>query len=514
MVEFQGQTVSYERARYLLAQRNQSTLARVNALAMQNARTVFLTGAELDRQTFGGFVRRVLPPIVDQWGKVNAVAAMDHYDASRELWYQVHGEKAPGGQAYARSTRYASAITSGRIYKATIPNFDSVALANPVVNEMMKTFATNGFDASSSAGQNAITRTIAQYNRDTMLFNSGLDESVKRVQRVAEFNACGFCKSLAVGGYGRTSTRTSDYAVKWHNHCRCSIEVLFDGDKEVRPEYYDQIERDLRRARETVGNRQLDVSRELDRLAQRRTRLPATTSAPRIAPATPPAPVVGPYQASQWFWSDKFQGDATAKAANQKLAIDTPLADAALLPKLDAPDTLEQALKNTNPLYAVSFRPGYTENCARVVNAFELRRRGLNVTASAHNLRDRSQVVSQFIGAVWKKPDGESIFNFFDQSTIVKNSVNAEARLQQRMSKMYPDGARGMLNFDWRNTRGAGHVINWEKVDGQIVFVDAQTGKKGAELSHYFPKSKNHQWHRLDDAEPTAIILRYIEEPS
>lgn len=120
MVEFQGQKVSYARARYLLAQRNQSTLARVNALAMQNARTVFLTGAELDRQTFGGFIRRVLPPIVDQWGRVNAVAAMDHYDASRDLWYQVHGDKVGNRQAYARSTRYANAVTSGRIYKAMI----------------------------------------------------------------------------------------------------------------------------------------------------------------------------------------------------------------------------------------------------------------------------------------------------------------------------------------------------------------------------------------------------------
>jgi hypothetical protein len=174
---------------------------------------------------------------------------------------------AGSGQAYARSTRYATAVTSGRIYKATLPNFDAVTLSNPVLNEMMKVFASNGFDSASLAGQNAITRTIAQYNRDTMLFNSGLDESVKKVQRVAEFNACGFCKSLAVGGYGRNSTRTSDYAVNWHNHCRCSIEVLFEGDKEVRPEYYDQIERNLRLARDRVGNRQLDVAKELDRLA-------------------------------------------------------------------------------------------------------------------------------------------------------------------------------------------------------------------------------------------------------
>lgn len=507
MVEFGGETVSYARARYLLAQRNQSTLAKVNALAMKNAREVFLTGAELDRQNFGGFARKVLPPIIDQWGNVNAVAAMDHYDASRELWYQMH--PTVQGQAYARSTRYAGAATMGKIYKATIPNFDSVALANPIVNEMMSQFASAGFNAASAAGQNAITRALGQYNRDTMLFNAGLDESVHRVQRVAEFNACGFCKMLAVGGYGRRTTRTSDYAVNWHNHCHCSIEVIFQGDSDVRPDYYDDIEKDIRRAKDSVGNNPKDVAAELERLSTRRTTPLKATPAAAKTPATPATPAPGKYRAGDWYWSKEFQGDEATRVANQRKAFDTALEDAATLPRLKVPDSLENALKKSNPLYKIE--PGYTDNCARVVNAYELRRRGLDVTANASALKDSSQQVRNFIGC-WKKPDGTRLYDF-STPNIVKNSVKAEARLQDSMSKMYPDGARGTLDFDWKNSR-AGHVINWEKVDGRIVWVDAQTGKMGDELSHYFPRSKNHQWYRLDDVEPSALVLRYIEEPS
>lgn len=508
MVEFNGEKVSYARARYLLAQRNQSTLAKVNALAMKNARDVFLTGAELDRQTFGGFVRKVLPPIVDQWGNVNAVAAMEHYDASRDLWYQVHGSKVSGSQAYARSTRYADAVTSGRIYKATIPNFDALALSDPIVNEMMKQFAASGFDASSAAGQNALTRTIAQYNRDTMLFNSGLDESVNRVQRVAEFNACGFCKTLAVGGYGRTTTRTSDYAVNWHNHCRCSIEVLFNGDPEVRPDYYDDIERDLRRAQDSVGNRPADVARELDRLSAGRTRpLKATPATPK-APATPVKPAPGKYKASDWYWDPRFQGDEAAKLANQLKAYDIAMEEAATVPRLKAPDALEDALKNSNPLYNV--KPGYADNCARVVNAYELRRRGWDVTANRSDLRGLSQVRKYYMGA-WKTPEGLPVYQ--TGQSIKKGLRNKEAWLQETMTAQYPDGARGTIAFEWVNANSR-HVINWEKIDGRIVWIDAQIAKAIDNPENYFRRGKNHEWFRLDNAEPTAALLRYTEEPS
>jgi hypothetical protein len=92
-----------------------------------------------------------------------------------------------------------------------------------------------------------MTRAVGSYNRDTILYNAGLDDAVVTVQRVAEADACAFCALMAFSSTRSASgqsldVRTTQYAVDFHARCRCSIETLYEGDDPIRPPYYDQFE--------------------------------------------------------------------------------------------------------------------------------------------------------------------------------------------------------------------------------------------------------------------------------
>lgn len=274
----------YNRARYDLIRRNQATLASINKLATDEALTVLDTGLDLTRYQYAGFMRQVLPPILDKWGNVSAKAALDHYEAARTEWLNVmeyrtikNTTNAPTAQVVngnvtvlspgevrevlqprkemgmrgtgRRQRTYAEKVTQGRIYQATIPPFKPDEMTDPVIAQAMKAYSSGGVRAGNDAAANALTRQIGAYNRDTALYNAGLDRSVSGVQRVVNPNGCAWCKTLAVGGIGRRGAKVLDFAVHFHDNCRCHIETLFAGDKPLRPDYYDDIEKDIEKAR-------------------------------------------------------------------------------------------------------------------------------------------------------------------------------------------------------------------------------------------------------------------------
>lgn len=272
----------YNRARYDLIRRNQATLRAINKLATDEALTVLDTGLDLERYQYAGFMRKVLPPILDKWGNVSGKAALDHYESAREEWRKVMEYRTisntwdvpraqvingtvtvlqPGEVREVLVSRdfqgirdrrpekaFAAKVTQGRIYQATIPPFNPDEMTDPVIAQAMKAYNKGGVRAGNDAAANALTRQIGAYNRDTALYNAGLDRSVSGVQRVVNPNGCAWCKTLAVGGIGRRGAKVMDYAVHFHDHCRCHIETLFLGDKPLRPDYYDDIEKDLKKA--------------------------------------------------------------------------------------------------------------------------------------------------------------------------------------------------------------------------------------------------------------------------
>jgi hypothetical protein len=192
----------------------------------------------------GGFLRTVVPGLIDRYGNVNATVAVKYYEEQRLAWLTSRPAGFTTRQARQnqsrRADRVARARTQGQIFVARLPRFDAIAKSETVVNYGMALLQKTGFESMTAEVTNAMTRAVAGYNRDTLLYNSALDDAVIGVQRVAEPGACDFCQTVAFDSYG--GVRVTDYAVAWHNNCNCSLETLYAGDAPFRPDYYDDFE--------------------------------------------------------------------------------------------------------------------------------------------------------------------------------------------------------------------------------------------------------------------------------
>lgn len=265
-----GQELSYSQYRYRLAMRNQKILAEVNDLAMQEALTVVNVAEGLNRQDLGGFLRTTLPAIVDKYGNVNAVAAMNYYDEARAAWLSNRSQslnKTFRKSQQRRADRFARARLQGELYKASLPTFNIAETTEPIIGVAMSAFASDGFEVMKPQMANSLTRAVASFHRNTMLYNSALDEAVIKVQRVAGPNACEFCRLMAFQSYRGNDVRTADYAIKFHDNCHCTIETLYEGDSVVRPDYYDVYEKQYLDARDSAGSgKTKDILKEMRRI--------------------------------------------------------------------------------------------------------------------------------------------------------------------------------------------------------------------------------------------------------
>lgn len=230
-----------ERDRYEATKRNQATMRQVTTLLERESDQVLSLAEQLDKQSLGGYLRTVVPGLVDRYGNVNMVAAMQYYDEQRLAAMK---SLALSNRA---SDRLAAKKLQGQLYVAKMAPIDSVELSEPIIGYGMKRYVDDGFDAMKTAVQNSMTRAVASYNRNTILYNSALDEAVVKVQRVAEPSACAFCALMAFSSTRSASgesldVRTTQYAVDFHDHCNCSIETLYIGDSPIRPDYYDKFE--------------------------------------------------------------------------------------------------------------------------------------------------------------------------------------------------------------------------------------------------------------------------------
>lgn len=65
------------------------------------------------------------------------------------------------------------------------------------------------------------------------------------------------------------------------------------------------------------------------------------------------------------------------------------------------PYSIDNALKNVNPNHSYDYSE-YSENCQRCVVAYELRRRGYNVTALPTYKGDRLPIVNHYGNGLWQ----------------------------------------------------------------------------------------------------------------
>lgn len=235
-------TLTPERQKYEAVRRNQANLRQVNALMLKESTTVLGQAEGLDQQNLGGFLRGVVPGLIDRYGKINAVVAMQYYDEQRLAALARQ-------ESRTRAQRSAAARLRGQVYKAKMPEFNAPQVAEPIIGYGMSKFMSEGFAPMREAVTNSLTRAVASYNRDTLLYNASLDDAVITVQRVAEPNACAFCALMAFSSTRSAAgkpldVRTTSYAVDFHDHCNCTIETIYEGDEPIRPDYYDKFEQE------------------------------------------------------------------------------------------------------------------------------------------------------------------------------------------------------------------------------------------------------------------------------
>jgi len=144
------------------------------------------------------------------------------------------------------------------------------------------------------------------------------------------------------------------------------------------------------------------------------------------------------------------------------------------------PKTMGDAMLSSNPHYNGDFRE-YSENCQRVVVAYEARRRGYDVTALptykgdtlshvAYNDTNNGVARGRWMGAFQNaKP--------VNVSAKGSGSIAEKAVLNNidKQMKNYGEGSRGVVQIFYKG--GGGHVFNVERKNGKTQYIEAQAGK-------------------------------------
>ncbi len=163
-------------------------------------------------------------------------------------------------------------------------------------------------------------------------------------------------------------------------------------------------------------------------------------------------------------------------------------------PKAEDGMEIGDALSDANPNYDEGEE--WTVNCQRCVPTYEMRRRGFDV--SALPCTDDADYLSYEPFDVWEDPE------------IISCTDDDENVILDEMSQ-WEDGARAQIVVRWAGGAG-GHTFIAEKMNGEIRFVDPQTGDM--ECSDYFDEIEpgTTEFCRIDNLQPSEHILECCKE--
>lgn len=158
--------------------------------------------------------------------------------------------------------------------------------------------------------------------------------------------------------------------------------------------------------------------------------------------------------------------------------------------KINEPREIAKDIYACNP----NFRQGkaWQINCQRCVPAFEMRRRGYDVTAMPKFDDGSFFDISYQPFSVWKDP--QVILCRGDGVMDIKNIM-----------RQWGDGARVQIAVDWNVP--SGHTFIAEQVNGETRFYDPQTGSLDASEYFKYVKPGSVRMCRIDQLDVTSRIL-------
>ena len=154
------------------------------------------------------------------------------------------------------------------------------------------------------------------------------------------------------------------------------------------------------------------------------------------------------------------------------------------------PESSSDSLSKVNPRYNEN-AAAWSDNCQRCVPAYEMRRRGYDVSAIPYAKGDDYLCYHPY--DVWKDP-------------IVHNTPGSGREAIESAMASYGDGARAQVTLDWNDSEG-GHTFIAERNNGKTSFIDPQTGDKdvGWYFDHAAPGKT--QFARIDNLTPSDRIF-------
>ena len=271
---------------------------------------------------------------------------------------------------------------------------------------------------------------------------------------------------------------------------------------------------------------------------------------PKLAPKPKPAPVVELMkgvvlgaamtveQADNSNANPRY-GDHGAKVAEHLEEVKTK--EAAYLQARDngAPSDEKAALyadyKKTYDIYKkLANTPNpFGVNCQRATPAYELRRRGYDVEALAKPKGKRATKKDMYVQAGETREDAierlireGKVDRFATQTNkawldkdgktpeLKRLPITQASQFKQAINGVVKDGERHSIEWQWGGKGASGHIINMERIDGVLTFIDAQVGTIKT-LDEFIDdnlkriKPQTFKYLRLDDKTPNPA---YIEQ--
>lgn len=176
-----------------------------------------------------------------------------------------------------------------------------------------------------------------------------------------------------------------------------------------------------------------------------------------------------------------------------------------------APYSIHDSYSYTNPGYGVSL--GFSENCTRCVVAYELRRRGYDVTALPSYSGDKWQDVS--INDISSADRWKGAFKKAKTVFVGSGSVSGAVDNIKKQMRQYGSGSRAVINIPCAG-KDINHVFNVENVNGRIHFIDAQSGQRytRADMIDLFRSStsKDVSLTRTDNLKISNRALYFVKQ--
>ena len=204
-----------------------TNMKRVNVLAEQELRSVLRVTSEMTFDEQAKFVRSTTPIVIQKYGNVASTVAATHYNEYRGL-------VAPTLEL----PKYRAVARPAVDFTERINNLLDISIAKTI---------TSGVSAMQDFIANSASGILSEYNRSTMTYNSENETvDVVELQRVAAADACAFCAEMAiVAGNIEGLVQADDvysFEPDYHDNCSCTLEVIYAGQKNIRPEHYDTYE--------------------------------------------------------------------------------------------------------------------------------------------------------------------------------------------------------------------------------------------------------------------------------